>query len=133
MPLHWPEGKKADFRAAMANLSTFKGEIEYSVTPLEDDVSTFDPTTGCEMDWGVASEMHKVAFGKALRLYHNENPDVVMFRVKGVLQHPEVKHEALLYAPHQWEELFSQREPWAVDVELFEEDGMTVLRLHKEE
>jgi len=131
MPEHWTERKKSDFRAAMANLSNFRGEIEYEVRPLEEGESTIDPDRA-SMDWGDASEVHKRAFGKALRLYHNENPDVVMQRVKGVLQHPTVEYETLLYAPHQWEQLFDQREPWVVEVESREDEGVVVMRLSKE-
>jgi len=130
MPKDWSEGKKADFRAAIANLGNFYDEIEYEVWLFEDDDSTIDPDRAI-MNWGEATETQKRAFGKALRLYHNENPDVFMVRVNGVLQHPKVEYEALLYAPHQWEQLFSRREPWNVEVESREEEGTTVMRLSK--
>lgn len=115
MPADWSEPKKSDFRAAMANLDTFTDSLQYEVEVL-DDSKTIDPFHAT-MDWGSATDVQKRAFGKALRLFHNENPDVVMYRVNGVLEYPSVEYEALLYAPYQWWELFNQRQPWSVEIE----------------
>ena len=100
---------RAEFYAAMANLDSFYGSIQIDWKMTDDDVGELE-----DIMWDTATDVHKRAFGKALRIWHKKEA-----KATG----DSSASEAELYTPDEWYELFHQRHGWNVEKERIEDDN----------